>query len=72
LASLRQALVPGGRLVVVDFERIEGQSRDWVLEHVRADRATFQSEIEAAGFELVDAPVIAGLEENYVLRFRRK
>lgn len=71
LASIRNALRPGGRLVVVDFERIPGQSREWVLNHVRAGQETFRAEIEAAGFALVNEPDIPGLEENYYLRFHR-
>jgi len=70
LANLHRALRPGGRLVVVDFERIEGVSSEWVLGHVRAGKELVRKEIEAAGFELVDEPD-AGLTENYVLRFRR-
>ena len=31
LASIYDALEPGGRLVVLDYRRIEGVSRDWVL-----------------------------------------
>jgi hypothetical protein len=57
--------------VVVDFERIEGKSRDWLLEHVRAGKETFRKEIEAAGFEFVEEPTIEGLEENYFLKFRK-
>ena len=72
LASLHEALRPGGRLVVVDFERIPGETPDWVLEHVRAGKAVFRSEIEAAGFVLVREADIAGLSENYVLQFRRE
>ena len=71
LASLHQAIRPGGSLVVIDFERIPGESRDWVLEHVRAGKDVFTREIEAAGFELVEQVAIEGLKENYVLRFRR-
>lgn len=71
LASLRSALRPGGRLVVIDFERIPGVTREWLLGHVRADKATFRAEIESAGFEFVDEVELDGLEENYVLRFRR-
>ena len=70
LASLRIALRPGGRLVVLDFDRIPGVSSDWILEHVRAGQATVVDEIERAGFvlerELEDVP----LEENYLLVFR--
>ncbi len=67
--SLLHALKPGGRLIVVDFDRIEGASRQWVLDHVRADRQTFRAELEAAGFLFRDEVAIEGLAENYVLRF---
>lgn len=72
LASLHAALRPGGRLVVVDFERIPGKSREFILNHVRAGREVFRAEIEAAGFEFVEAADVRGLRENYVLRFERK
>jgi ubiquinone/menaquinone biosynthesis C-methylase UbiE len=71
LASIRSALRPGGRLVIVDFVREEGVSREWVLEHVRAGEATVRAEIEAAGFEFVAEPEVEGLEENYLVVFRR-
>jgi len=71
LASIRQALVPGGTLVVVDFDRVPGKSREWLLSHVRAGKATVTDEIVEAGFEFVDEPSIDGFEENYLLRFRR-
>lgn len=69
LASIRQALRPGGRLVVVDFERIPGVSSPWILAHVRADKATVIREVEAAGFRLLDEVPL--LRQNYMLRFRR-
>jgi len=71
LHSLYSAIRPGGSLVVVDFERIPGQSRDWLLEHVRAAKEVFRGEIEAAGFRFVGEVPVEGLEENYVLRFAR-
>ncbi|MFG0316047.1 MAG: class I SAM-dependent methyltransferase [Planctomycetota bacterium JB042] len=71
LGSLRRALRPGGRLVVVDFERIPGVSREWLLDHVRAGKEVFRAEIEAAGFRFDEEVEIAGLEENYCLTFTR-
>jgi len=71
MASLLRALRPGGRLVVVDFERIPGVSREWTLDHVRAGKQVFRAEIEAAGLRFEDEVEIQGMEENYVLRFRR-
>jgi ubiquinone/menaquinone biosynthesis C-methylase UbiE len=71
LASIHRALVRGGEMVVIDFHRIEGVSRQWVLGHVRAGEDVFTREIEAAGFEKLAQAPVAGLKENYVLRFRR-
>ena len=71
LASIHQALVPGGTLVVVDFDRVPGKSPEWLLTHVRAGKETVREEIEEAGFEFLDEPEIEGFEENYLLRFRR-
>jgi ubiquinone/menaquinone biosynthesis C-methylase UbiE len=69
LASIRKALRPGGRLVIVDFERIEGKSPKWLLEHVRAGKGTVKSEIEAAGFRFGGEKKF--LRENYFIEFRR-
>jgi ubiquinone/menaquinone biosynthesis C-methylase UbiE len=71
LASLHSAIRPGGTLAIVDFERIPGESREWVLGHVRAGKQEVIAEIEAAGFTLLDEPVIEGLAENYLVLFRR-
>lgn len=71
LASIHRALRPGGRMVVIDFERIEGVSREWTLDHVRAGKETVRSEIEQAGFEYVGEKKIEGFSENYFLEFRR-
>lgn len=71
LASLYRAIRPGGALVILDFERIPGKSRPWVVKHVRAGRETFRREIETAGFQFVSEVSVEGLKENYVLRFRR-
>ncbi len=71
LASLREAIRPGGTLVVIDFERLPGRTRPWVLDHVRAGKDVVTREIEAAGFRLEEEIEITGLAENYMLRFRR-
>ena len=71
LEGLREALRPGGELVVVDFVRDPERSDEWVLEHVRAGRATVREEIEAAGFRFEEALAVPGLESQYALRFRR-
>ncbi len=70
LASIRSALRPGGRLVIVDFERIPGTSRDWVLGHVRIGKAETVAEVTAAGFEYTGELPVDGLAENYMIAFR--
>ena len=69
LASISRALRPGGRLVVVDFERIPGTSPDWLLKHVRAGKEEFRREIEAAGFSFAGEERL--MRENYFLRFTK-
>lgn len=70
LASLHRALKPGGRLVVVDFHRIEGKSSNWTLNHVRAGQEVVEKEIQAAGFKKTDE-VKDLLIDNYVVTFTR-
>ena len=72
LASIKRALRPGGRLVVIDFERIEGRSREWLLNHVRAGKETFRAEIQDAGFDFQEEKTIAGFRENYFLLFQKE
>ncbi|MCP3905065.1 MAG: methyltransferase domain-containing protein [Planctomycetes bacterium] len=72
LRSIHEALRPGGHLVIIDFERIPGVSREWIFGHVRAGKDVFTAEIVASGFELVEEIDVDGLEENYCLRFRRR
>lgn len=69
LASIRAALKSGGRLVVIDYEKIPGRSSSWVLGHVRANREQVISEITAAGFGLERSHDF--LHENYFLEFRK-
>lgn len=71
LSSIHRALKPTGSLVVVDFERIPGQSREFILGHVRAGKEVFQREIVHAGFRLEEEITIPAFQENYLLRFRK-
>ena len=72
LKSIHQALKPDGTLIVIDFERIPGKSREFILKHVRAGKEVFRGEIVDAGFQLIDDVTIPGLKENYLLRFQRE
>ncbi len=71
LRTIHDALRPGGQIVLVEFRREPGASRQWIIDHVRAGQAVFIEEITAAGFELIQEHDVPGLKENYVLRFRR-
>ncbi len=71
LRTIHDALRPGGQIVLVDFRRVPGVSRAWILGHVRAGQEEFTREITAAGFELTEIHDVPQLQENYVLRFRR-
>lgn len=70
LRTIHHALRPGGSFVVVDFDRIEGVSSEFILGHVRAGKEVFRSEIESQGFVL-EEEVSTPLQENYFLRFTR-
>ncbi len=70
LASIRKALKPGGTLILIEFDRVEGKSSDFVLKHVRAGQDQFRKEIEAAGFEPAEGPK-PDLKENFFARFHK-
>ncbi len=69
LASIHQALRPGGQVILIDFRRIEGKSREWVLNHVRAGQEVVTREIMASGFTKIGEEKL--LTENYLVRFKK-
>lgn len=71
MKSIHDALRDNGRVVIVDFERIEGKSSEWILGHVRAGKQTVQKEIESCGFEVVEEKKDM-LKENYMIVFKKK
>jgi predicted methyltransferase len=64
LASIRQSLRAGGKLVIVEFHKA-GKMAD----HVRGDKKTTIDEIAAAGFKLLGEE--DNLGDQYVLRFEK-
>ena len=70
MASLHKALRPGGQIVLIDFRRIEGQSSDFIMQHVRAGQEVFSQEVLDAGFKLVDENKDL-LKDNYFMRFEK-
>lgn len=69
LASIHTALRDDGAFVLVDFDRIEGVSREWILEHIRFAKEEVIAEVEQGGFRLAEDVNIPTLSENFVLRF---
>lgn len=67
LASIHDALRPGGSVVIVDFRRIEGQSSPWVMGHVRAGAERVIRELDEAGFRHTETQDI--MQTQYFLRF---
>ncbi|MFO0863245.1 MAG: methyltransferase domain-containing protein [Gemmataceae bacterium] len=69
LQSIHEALKPKGTFIVIDFQRIEGKSTDFIMKHVRAGKETFVKEILAAGFKVASEEQF--LKENYFIRFEK-
>lgn len=70
MASIHAALKPGGRVVLIDFRRVKGESTDWVMSHVRAGQEVFEQEILDAGFKKVREEKEL-LKENYFVVFEK-
>ncbi len=70
MTSLFAALKPGGRVFVIDFKRIEGESTDWTMKHVRAGQDVFEAEILSCGFKKVSEHSKL-LKENYFVEFEK-
>jgi len=71
LSEIIKALRPNGVLVLIDFKRIEGVSRDFILKMVRAGEGTFTDEFLNAGFELIERRDDM-FPENYLLKFKHR
>ncbi len=70
LASIYRALKPGGRWVVLDYDRIPGVTPAGRMNHLRLGKTEAIAEIEAAGFTLIEEANL-DLTENYLAIFRR-
>jgi predicted methyltransferase len=70
MKSIHRALRPGGQVVLIDFKRIPGVSKEWVLKNVRGNQEDFTHEILEGGFNLVEEKKF--LRESYCLRFVKR
>ncbi|MCC6362695.1 MAG: class I SAM-dependent methyltransferase [Bryobacterales bacterium] len=71
LAEIKKALRPDGMLLLIDFKRIEGISREFILKMVRAGEGTFTDEFLNAGFDLIERRDDM-FPENYLLKFKHR
>lgn len=69
LAEIKKSLRPNGMLMLIDFKRIDGVSRDYILKMVRAGEGTFTDEFLNAGFDLVERRDDM-FPDNYMLKFK--
>ena len=69
LKSIHDALKPGGQLFMVEFDKIPGQSSQWLIDHIRGTKEEFTAEITASGFVLGEEIHIEGLNDTFVIRF---
>jgi|SRR5271157_2250154 len=70
LSSIHQALRPGGRLVIIDFD-LRKDSSDFVRERAHAPKETYFEEIKSAGFTQVEAKPSLELKDYFFAVFRR-
>lgn len=70
MESLFSAMKPDGRLILIDFRRVDGVSSEWTMGHVRAGQEVFESEITKSGFvKVAEKPDL--LKENYFVVFAK-
>ena len=69
LKSIYQALLPGGKLVIIDYKRDPKISSSWVMGHVRTHKENVIKEVESIGFKLIDDKNM--LKQNYFLSFSK-
>jgi precorrin-6B methylase 2 len=71
MATVREALVDRGRLVIVDFNLTAGNADDALHAHVRFGKAGLINEVKSFGFILVEEPAVEGLRDFYVVVFEK-
>jgi ubiquinone/menaquinone biosynthesis C-methylase UbiE len=69
LKSIMSSLKPGGKVVLVDFERIPGKSPKWILEHVKHNKEQVVQQFKDAGFAYQKEKRF--MAQNYFVIFRR-
>lgn len=68
MASVRRALAPGGRLVLLEYDPTAGPLEPTFV-HVRFGREGLTEELRSFGFELTATPDVEGLDRFYMAVF---
>ncbi len=71
MATVRDALSEGGRLIILDYTLDETHKDDAKRAHVRFGKAGLISEVESFGFTLLEEPDVPGLNEIYMAVFEK-
>jgi ubiquinone/menaquinone biosynthesis C-methylase UbiE len=70
MRSVHAALKPSGRVILIDFKRIEGETKEWTMNHVRAGQEVFEEELRSCGFRKIREHTEI-LKENYFVEFEK-
>lgn len=70
LASIHAALRPGGRVVLIDFDK-RPDSSGFIKGHARAAKEVYFQEFESAGFTKLAIKHPPALKENFIALFRK-
>jgi ubiquinone/menaquinone biosynthesis C-methylase UbiE len=71
MATVRDALKEGGRLIILDYELDASHKDDPDRAHVRFGKAGLVNEISSFGFRLVEEPDVKGLSDIYMVVFEK-
>lgn len=71
MATVKDALRPGGRVVILDYTLDETHKDDARRAHVRFGKAGLVAEVESFGFTLVEEPAVEGLQDIYMVVFEK-
>lgn len=71
MTTVRDALVEGGRLIVLDYGLSAENAADGKHDHVRFGKAGLVNEIQSFGFTLSEEPAVPGLSDFYMVVFEK-
>ncbi len=70
LKDFHRVLKPQGKLAIVDFNKVEGISRAWVIKHMKQTKEEIKNTIVQEGFKFGREPNIP-FEENFMMIFEK-